>query len=35
MDKAAKQVLAELKKQEGIENARIQQNTIVQISYLC
>ncbi len=29
MDKAAKQVLAELKKQEGIENARIQQNTIV------
>lgn len=29
MDKAAKQVLTELKKQKGIENARIQQNTIV------
>lgn len=29
MDRAARQVLAELKKQEGIENPRIQQNTIV------
>ena len=29
MDKAAKQVLTELKKQKGIENARIQQNTVV------
>ncbi|MBI2120212.1 MAG: efflux RND transporter permease subunit [Parcubacteria group bacterium] len=29
MQKAAEEVLAELKKQKGIENARIQQNTIV------
>jgi CzcA family heavy metal efflux pump len=29
MDRAAKQVLAELSKQKGIENARIQQNTVV------
>lgn len=29
MEKAAKQVLSELKKQEGITNARIQQNTVV------
>ena len=29
MDRAAKQVLSELGKQEGIENPRIQQNTIV------
>jgi len=29
MDRAAKQVLFELQKQKGIENARIQQNTIV------
>ncbi len=29
MQKAAEEVLAELKKQKGIENARIQQNTVV------
>ncbi|OGG54156.1 hypothetical protein A3C20_01345 [Candidatus Kaiserbacteria bacterium RIFCSPHIGHO2_02_FULL_55_25] len=29
MEKAAKQVVAELKKQEGVTNARIQQNTVV------
>jgi len=29
MDQAAKQVLAELEKQEGIENPRVQQNTII------
>ncbi len=29
MDRAAKQVLAELEKQKGISNARIQQNTVV------
>lgn len=29
MDEAAKQVLGELKKQKGIKNARIQQNTVV------
>jgi CzcA family heavy metal efflux pump len=29
MDEAAKQVLRELKKQKGIKNARIQQNTVV------
>src|SRR3989338_8830347 len=29
MERAAKQVVAELKKQKGIENPRIQQNTVV------